>query len=173
MAEGSEIHIDENDPYGKKIGLLAAILAVMLSVFTISAHRAHTETIELQNETNDLWSHYQSKRIREYQTELNQELVTVVAPPSPEKTKLIDEYTKQNAKYKTDLDEIKNDADTSAARNVTVQKKALHYDFAEGILEISLIMTSLYFISRKKLFPIFGMLFGLIGTVIGVLGLML
>lgn len=173
MSEGSEIHIDENDSAGKKIGVLAAMLAILLSIFTINAHRAHTETIELQNDANDQWSHYQSKRIREYQLEMNSDLVKIMPAPSADKTALINAYTNKHNEYDKELTEIKTDADAITQRNLLVQKKALHYDFAEGILEISLIMSSLYFISRKNLFPLLGIIFGILGTAIGVYGLLL
>ena len=173
MAEGSELHIDENDSFGKKIGILAAVLAVLLSFFTISAHRSHTESIELQNETNDLWSHYQAKRIRSYQLELNTDLLSVISSATPEKSKLIKNYNDKQTQYKKDIEEIKKDAEASTKKNMTVQKKALYFDFAEGILEISLILSSLYFISHKKLFPYLGMLFGCLGTLIGVIGCLL
>src|SRR5690349_11108788 len=106
MSEGGP-HIDEHDTYGKKIGVLAAILAVLLSVFTISAHRAHTETIELQNDTNDLWSQYQAKRIRDYQLETNLDLLSVVSSASPAKTKLIESYEEKHKEYAKELEEIK------------------------------------------------------------------
>jgi len=173
MAEGAELHIDENDSLGKKIGVLAAILAVLLSLFTISAHRAHTETIELQNETNDLWSYYQAKRIRSYQLEMNSDLLEVISSANPEKTKLIKNYADKQTQYKKDLEELKKEAEISTQKDLIIQKKALYFDFAEGILEISLILSSLYFISHKKLFPNLGFIFGCIGTVVGVIGFML
>src|SRR5579872_4710718 len=141
MTEGAELHIDENDNYGKKIGILASILAVLLSIFTISAHRVHTETIELQNETNDLWSHYQAKRIRSYQLEMNSDLLAVISSANPEKTKLIKSYADKQTQFQKEMEEIKKDAETATQKDMTIQKKALYFDFAEGILEISLILS--------------------------------
>lgn len=173
MSEGAEMHIDVNDNYGKKIGVLAAILAVLLSIFTINAHRTHTKTIELQNETNDQWSHYQAKRMREYQLEMNLDLLKIIPANNADRSKLINSYMQQHDKYSHELDELKAEAGATAKKNVIVQEKALYYDFAEGILEISLILSSLYFISRKKLFPLLGILFGFIGAIIGVYGFFL
>src|SRR5688572_18143294 len=85
-------HIDSNDEYGKRIGVLAAILAVLLSLFTINAHRAHTETIIAQNKSNDQWAFYQSKRIRDYQLQLNADLLQMTAMKNPNAAKLIAAY---------------------------------------------------------------------------------
>jgi hypothetical protein len=38
-----------------------------------------------------------------------------------------------------------------------LERRALRYDFGEGLLEIGLILTSLYFISKSKMFPAVGM----------------
>ena len=37
-----------------------------------------------------------------------------------------------------------------------MEARALCFDFGEGLLEIGLVLTSLYFISRSKLFPVLG-----------------
>ncbi|MSV28740.1 MAG: DUF4337 family protein [Bryobacterales bacterium] len=59
MAE-LEIHHEghETDPTGKKIGVLASVLAVGLALVTISSHRAHTHGIILKTEANDRWQYY-------------------------------------------------------------------------------------------------------------------
>jgi len=173
MSEGAEMHIDPQDSYGKFVGTLAAILAVLLSIFTILAHRSHTESIELQNETNDSWAQYQAKRIRDYQLEMNTGLLSVVGANSSEKKLLLMSYSKKHEDYTKELDKIKKEADELTIKGAVTQKKALYFDLAEGVLEISLVMSSLYFISRKKLFPKFGFLFGILGAIAGILGLML
>lgn len=170
MGEGVEMHIDTNDKYGKFVGTLAAILAVLLSIFTISAHRAHTESIELQNETNDQWAQYQAKRIRDYQLEMNGNLLKVIASKNPDTQKMLESYAKKHDEYVKELNDIKNEARVSADKNKMTQKKALYFDLSEGVLEISLVMSSLYFISRKKLFPLFGLLFGILGVITGIMG---
>lgn len=173
MSDPTSIHIEEHDIYGKKIGVFTAFLAILLSFFTINAHRAHTKTIEFQNETNNQWAHYQSKRIREYQLEMNMNLIQIMPVTSQNKAALIKSYAEKHDQYVKDLSAIKATADVTAQKNQLIQKKALYYDFAEGILEISLVMSSLYFISRKQLFPWLGVTFGLLGTAMGIYGLLL
>ncbi len=166
----SEVHVDPNDSYGKKIGVLAAILAILLSIFTICAHRAHTETIVLQNEANDQWSYYQAKHIRDYQLEMNLDLLKLLAAKNPNSSRLSEAYSKKHAEYSKELADIKKEAAAKVHESMTSQKKALSFDFAEGVLEIALVMSSLYFISHRKLFPRFGFVFGIAGTLIGVFG---
>jgi hypothetical protein len=46
----------------------------------------------------------------------------------------------------------------------------LRFDFGEGLLEIGLVLTSLYFISRSKLFPVIGVISAVLGTAIALMG---
>ncbi len=59
------------------------------------------------------------------------------------------------------------------AEAVRVERRALRYDFGEGLLEIALVLSSLYFISRKMLFPVIGIIAGVAGIVMAFRGLAL
>jgi hypothetical protein len=52
--------------------------------------------------------------------------------------------------------------ETEATR---IEHRALRFDFGEGLLEIALVLSSLYFISRKMLFPVIGIVAGVAGAV--------
>lgn len=163
-------HIDQRDKVGIRVGIQASILAILLSAFTIAAHRAHTETIILQDKANNEWSHYQAKRIRDYQLEINAELINLISSNNPNAKKIVTDYNQKHAEYKNELTEIKNEAESASKESLLQQKKATYFDLAEGVLEISLVLSSLYFISRKKFFPIIGFLFGVSGTITGLIG---
>jgi len=53
------------------------------------------------------------------------------------------------------------------------EHRALRFDLGEGLLEIALVLSSLYFISRKTMFPVMGIIAGIIGAAIAVTGLMM
>ena len=82
-------HGESLDSFGRMTALQTAILAVLLSVFTICSHRMHTEIIVLGNEASNQWSHYQAKRIRDFQLQLNTEMMKLTAPASAEVTKSV------------------------------------------------------------------------------------
>jgi hypothetical protein len=122
---------------------------------------------------NDHWAHYQAKRIRDYQLELNSDLLAVVAAQNTASENLKASYAKQHLQYSSELSELKHEAiETSKATSVK-QRKALCFDLVVVILEISLVMCSLYFISNRKLFPIFGLCAGVFAVLAGVWGWML
>jgi hypothetical protein len=46
----------------------------------------------------------------------------------------------------------------------------LRFDFGEGLLEIGLVLTSLYFIARSKLFPAVGVISAVLGLASAISG---
>ena len=101
------------------------------------------------------------------------DLVKILAPSNPATAKLISDYTTKHVQFTKDLADTKVLAESKVQESILTQKKAMYYDFSVGILEISLVMSSLFFISRKKFFPIFGAVAGLLGAMVGLLGLLL
>ena len=165
--------VEPHDSFGKLIGIQTAILAVFLSIFTITAHREHTNTLLFSNEASNAWAHYQAKRVRAYQLEMNTGLIKLLAPGNAEAPKVIADYGHQQEKYRQELEEIKTEAETKTKEGEVAHHKAGYFDFSEGLIEIAVILSSLYFISRKKLFPSLGLLFGIAGLLIGVVGLLI
>ena len=171
MAE-LEVHteVESADPFGKKIGILASVIAVLLAVVTIVSHRAHTEAVLMKSEANDKWSYYQSKRIKFHSLELGEDLINVLGGKSADAQKMLEKYAADKKKYAHDSDtaqEAAKDQDKEAAH---VEDRALRYDFGEGLLEIGLVLTSLYFISRSRLFPVLGGISAVIGVGMAVSG---
>jgi len=174
MAE-LEIHheVEHTDEFGKTVGVLAAVLAVLLAIVTIISHRAHTDAVLVKSEANDAWSYYQSKRIKFHSLELGEDLLNAMPAKSDVAAKTLEHYASEKKRYAKDSDtaqEQARDKDKEAAR---IENRALRYDFGEGLLEIGLVLTSLYFISRSKLFPTIGIIAAVAGAAIACVGLLM
>jgi hypothetical protein len=166
MAE-LEIHHESEgapDPRGQKVGVLAAVLAVALAIVTIASHRAHTDAVLLKTEANDRWSFYQSKRIKLHSLELGEQLVTLLGAKNPETAKAIEDFRSDQARYEEDSKKVMEEAQKKEGEATRIEHRALRFDFGEGLLEIALVLSSLYFISRKMLFPIIGIVAGIAGA---------
>jgi hypothetical protein len=175
MAE-LEIHHETEgtaDPRGQKVGVLAAVLAVALAVVTIASHRAHTDAVLLKTEANDRWSFYQSKRIKLHSLELGEQLVALLGAKNAETAKAIESFRTDRTRYENDSKQVQEEAQSKEGEAARIERRALRFDIGEGLLEIALVLTSLYFISRKMLFPVIGILAGTAGSVIAILGLVL
>ena len=175
MAE-LEIHHEhelDKDPVGKQVGVLAAVLAVFLALVTIQSHRAHTEGILLKTEANDQWSFYQAKSIKSHNLELGQDLISLLAAKGDqEAAKKLEIYKSGVKRYEHETKEISENAKEKEKEATHAEHKALRFDFGEGLLEIGLVLSSLYFISRRMLFPVIGVMAGLAGIAAAVAGLM-
>jgi hypothetical protein len=160
MAE-LEIHHEheESDPLGKSIGIMAAVLAVLLAIVTIMSHRAHTEGVLLKTDANDKWSYYQASRIKYHNLELGTDLINALPKDrSADAAETLSRYAKDKEKYTKQAEKIQEEAKELEAETAALENRALRYDFGEGLLEIGLILTSLYFISKSKMFPTVGLI---------------
>jgi len=172
MAE-LEIHTESEgaaDPRGQKVGVLAAVLAVALAIVTIASHRAHTDAVLLKTEANDRWSFYQSKRIKLHSLELGEQLVTLLGAKNAETAKAIEDFRSDQARYEEDSKKVMKEAQEKEAEASRIEQRALRYDIGEGLLEIALVLSSLYFISRKMLFPVIGIVAGIAGALTAIAG---
>lgn len=170
-----EVHHEiehEIDSAGKSVGILAAILAVLLAVVTISSHRTHTTAIIHKASANDAWQHYQSTRVKYHNLELGENLLAVMGINNEAAKRMLVDYAAQKKKYEKQQADISNEARAAQEESERDEQRALRYDLGEGLLEIALVLSSLFFISRKKLFPVLGVVAGLSGVVLAAAGLL-
>jgi hypothetical protein len=174
MAE-LEIHHEgsESDPRGQKIGILASVLAVLLAVVTIASHRTHTAAIMHKSTANDEWAHYQATRVKFHNLELGENLLSVLDAKGDAAIKMRADYASQKDKYSEQGKEIQDKAESADKAAEADEQCALRYDFGEGLLEIGLVLTSLYFISHKAMFPVLGIAAGAGGAAIAITGMLI
>ena len=174
MAE-LEIHHETGhaaDPTGKSVGVLAAVLAVALAIVTIASHRTHTAAIMHKSTANDDWSHYQATRVKYHNLELGQNLLAVFGAKGAAADAMRDDYNAQMKKYEKQGKDIQHEAETADESAEAAEHRALRFDIGEGLLEIGLVLSSLYFISRRLMFPAMGAVAGIAGIVIAITGTM-
>jgi len=162
-----------SDPLGQKVGVLAAVLAVCLAVVSIASHRAHTMAVVEKTEANDQWSFYQSKRIKFHSLELGTDLMTLLGRDKPGAEQILARYDAERKRYEKEGKELEEEAKKKEQETRHTEDQALRYDLGEGMLEIGVVMASLYFIARKKLFPVISLLFGIVGIVVAISGVLL
>ena len=175
MAELEIHHESEHaiDPTGQSVGVLAAVLAVLLAIVSISSHRTHTAAIIHKASANDSWQHYQSSRIKYHNLELGENLLAVLGVKNEASDKMLADYSAQMKKYQKQQDDISAEAQKAQDEAERDERRALRYDLGEGMLEIALVLSSLYFISRKKMFPALAVVAGLAGIVLAATGLLI
>jgi Domain of unknown function (DUF4337) len=176
MAE-LEIHTEHEgaakDPLGQKIGILASVLAVCLAIVTITSHRAHTSGVLTKADENDQWSLYQAKKIKLHNLELGVDLATMIGAKDDAAVKRVDRYKKEIERYNKESEVVQEKATGMEEEVKKLEERALRYDVGEGLIEIGLVLSSLYFISKKAFFPAIGVVSGGLGIIVAMTGLLL
>ena len=162
-----------NDPLTRRIGILVGVVGILLSVVTIASHRAHTHAVIHRTESNDQWTFYQAKKIRESSAEIALTLLqaTVTDPARLEGPAHMLEAARDH--YADDAKEIQKEAKARDQETTLDERRALFFDIGEGLLELGLVLCSLFFMARKAFFPVMGILAALAGTTLGIWGFLL
>ncbi len=161
------------DPNTRRVGILVGVVGILLSVVTIASHRAHTQAVIHRTESNDEWAYFQAKKNREYTSEVAVELLQTLASDAAKIEAPVQKLNTARAKYTADAEKIREDANHKDDETKLEERRALRYDIGEGLLELGLVLCSLYFLARKAFFPVFGVLAAVAGTGMGVWGLLL
>lgn len=161
------------DPYTRSVGILVGIVGILLSVVTIASHRAHTQAVIHRTESNDQWAFYQAKKIRENTSEAALTLLKVLAPDPAKAAAAEQALETTRDKYAAEAKDIMKEAQAKDVEQKIEERRALYFDIGEGLLELGLVLCSLYFMARKPFFPTLGIVAGIAGTIMGIRGWML
>jgi hypothetical protein len=158
------------DATTRSVGILVGIVGIFLSVVTIASHRAHTDAVIHRTEANDSWSYYQAKKIRENTDEVAQSLLESLSSDPAKTAPAMKKLDTARAKYAADAEKLQDEARGKDAETKLEERRALFFDIGEGLLELGLVLCSLYFLARKAFFPVIGVIAGLAGTILGICG---
>jgi hypothetical protein len=162
-----------DDPNTRRIGILVGVVGILLSVVTIASHRAHTDAVIHRTESNDQWTYYQAKKTRENTEEVALALMSTLGTDPAQLQPVTRKLEAARAKYAADAEKIQEEARAKDRETEKEEHRALYFDIGEGLLELGLVLCSLYFLARKVFFPVFGVLASMAGTILGVMGFML
>jgi hypothetical protein len=158
------------DPNTRRVGILVGVVGILLSVVTIASHRAHTDAVIHRTEANDQWSFYQAKKIRENTTEIALTLLESLSADAAKIQAPAAKLAAARAHYEDDSKELMQEANAKEKETGIEEHRALYFDIGEGLLELGLVLCSLYFLARKAFFPVLGILSSLAGTALGIMG---
>ena len=160
-------HAHADDAFAQPVSVLVAIIGVVLAVVTIASHRAHTAAVIHRTEANDQWAYYQAKKTREHLTDVASQLAATLTAADPQKARdVAASLAKDRDRYDEQAKAIQQDAQDRVAASVRDERRALRLDLGEGFLELGLVLSSLYFLARRKFFPALGGAAGVIGAVV-------
>jgi hypothetical protein len=158
------------DPTTRNVGILVGVVGILLSVVTIASHRAHTEAVIHRTESNDQWAFYQAKKIRETTSDVALTLLQTLEPDTQKAEAASGKLAAARDKYAAEAKEIMKEAEAKDVEQKVEESRALRFDIGEGLLELGLVLCSLYFLARKSFFPVFGVVASIAGVAMGIWG---
>jgi len=167
-----EVHVEHEhahagDRFAQGVSVMVAIIGVVLAAVTITSHRAHTAAIIDRTQANDQWAYYQAKKTREHLADVASELAATLTAADPQKARdVAARLAKDRDRYDEQAKAIEKDAQDRAAASERDERRALRLDLGEGFLELGLILSSLYFLAKRKFFPALGGAAAVIGAVV-------
>jgi hypothetical protein len=159
-----------SDPKTRAVGILVGVVGIFLSVVTIASHRAHTQAVITRTESNDDWAFFQAKKIRANTSDAAATVLAALAPDPAKAAEAIRRLQAARDKELGDTEQLRSKAEASEKKTGLEEVRALKFDIGEGLLELGLVLCSLFFLARNSFFPIFGVLSAGAGIAMGVWG---
>ena len=201
MSHGMEEHLEHaehaqhaehtvHDPFFRRVAMTMAIVAAVLACVTMLSHRAHTETLRLQNEAtinhtqaSDQWAYFQAKKNREYFYDVSEVILEPVAAKADNSTALLakaEDWKSKVKKYETEAADIQTEAKALTDRARELQEESQHahhradrFDLGELGVELALVLCSLAVLTKRVGFWYAGIVGGVIGAAVAASGFLL
>jgi len=194
---GVELPHDENDPFTKKVAMSVAIIAVVLAIASTGGKSAGKDMMSGQLDAANEWSRYQAKVQREVLYMQERETLEQIhgAISDGELAKLADDYdaiqkkkkpaTTDNAErqkqrlayiskkleeYKSEKEELSKSAREFEAQRKLAQRKDPYFDYAELLLQFSIVLASVAMLSKARWPFLLAILLAVLGAALTVGG---
>jgi hypothetical protein len=154
----------------KKIALTIAILAVVLSVVNNLGDNSKTDAIIKTNEASNQWAYFQAKSIKEHMASMHAGLLSELGGASPSAevrqsmARLYGEVEREE-KEKSAIQKQARDLQQQAAQESKINDRC---DLSALILQIAIVICSVAILSEWRPFWYVGIVFGVVGTAIGI-----
>ncbi len=200
MSHGMEEHLEHaehaqhaehiHDPFFRRVAMTMAIVAAVLACVTMLSHRAHTETLRLQNEAtihhtqaSNQWAYFQAKKNREYFYDVSGVILEPIASKAENSKALlakVEEWKSKVQRYEKEAAEIQSQADALTKRGEALRDESQHahhradrFDLGELGVELALVLCSLAVLTKRGQFWYAGIASGIVGAAIAATGFLL
>jgi hypothetical protein len=156
LPDPEELKEIKKKAFTKRIALVTALFAVMLAITTLGRNNAMKAMMLAQQQASDQWSFYQAKVIREhlYRNEASQlqlDLHAIADSMKPEARKELEATIagtkEEEQRYAREKKEIEQQAKALERERDINMAKDPYFDYAEVLLQISLVMASISILS--------------------------
>lgn len=175
--EAQELHEhaehSAHDPSMRPVAFTMSVLAVLVAIATVLGHRTHTEALLFQNKATDMWNEYQAQKIRSTDTGNTADLMSVLTVADKDKAAAkLKGYADHQAKWNEDFARDQENAKEFDNKVEEAELRGNRFDFAETLLEIGLVVTSVTLLTKSRIYWYLGLIFA-VGGILSALSVML
>jgi uncharacterized protein DUF4337 len=171
-----ELEERRDKAFSRRVALVTALYAVVLAIASLGGNNAMKEMLLAQQEASNQWAYYQSKVVREHLNRGNKLVLEVqLAEPASlkgaERAKfeaLARTFAEEEKRMNADKKEIEPRAKAAELERDRNQAKDPYFDYAEVLLQISIVCASVSILSTSR--PMFW--FSLVLAVLGVVSML-
>ncbi|MGD0488943.1 MAG: DUF4337 domain-containing protein [Syntrophorhabdales bacterium] len=148
--------------FTRRVALTTALYAVILAVTALGGNNSMKEMLLAQQEAANRWAFYQAKNMREnlykiQRSNLEADLQERAEHLKPEARARFESRIKEagdeEVRYATEKKDIEGEAKKAEQERDLNKKKNPYFDFAEVLLQISIVMASIAILSSSR--PVF------------------
>jgi hypothetical protein len=174
-----ELHERLEDRFSRRVALVTAVFAVLLAIAALGGNHAMKEMLLAQQKSSDQWAFYQAKVIREHQyrgqrLRLEADLVErgpAMKPEAREKLEaLARKFDEEEKRYNVEKKDIEKAAKELEHERDVWQGKDPYFLFAEALLQIAIVMSSVSILSRSRVIFGFSLVLAALGALLALNG---
>jgi hypothetical protein len=161
-SEEADEHVHHaQQPFDKFVAGTMAIIAALLAIVSVLGLHYISEKLLNQQLNSDQWAFYQAKNIRRYSAQIATDLL-MQAKAGPEITA---KYAKDIARYDKDMEGIQEKAKEFEKERDVDSRKAEWFHIGEVFLEVSIVLSSLAILTKRKFWYFAGIASAITGIV--------
>ena len=176
-----ELEERRDKTFSRRVALTTAVYAVVLAIASLGGSNAMKEMLLAQQEASNQWAYYQSKVIREHLNRGNKLMLEAqLAEPSAlkgaERAKfeaLAQKFADEEKRMNVDKKEIEPKAKAAEVERDRNQAKDPYFDYAEVLLQISIVCASIAILSASRPMFWFSSVLAILGALLTINGFLL
>ncbi len=168
--------------FTRRVALTTAIFAVLLAITSLGGNNAMKEMLLSQQQASDQWAFYQSKVLREHLYKSNSLLIeanllergAVMKPEAKKKYEtMLKDMRAEESRYSEEKKKVEEEAKHLEASRDKNLIKDPYFDYAEVLLQISIVMASISILAVSRQIFLFALVSASLGTVLMLNGYLL
>lgn len=168
--------------FTRRVALVTAIFAVILAIASLGGNNATKEMLLAQQQSSDQWAFYQAKVVREHlyrsqKIRLEADLLEKGSNMKPEVRKhyetMLKKMDEEEVRYNKEKKEIEQEAKKLEHERDVNRSKDPYFDFAEALLQISIVMASISILAVSRPVFFFAVVLASLGSLLTLNGFLL